>query len=421
MVKTIHRAKYILAEPGNIIQNAAVCILDSGYISSVESWNDLSARHSAEVVDWGSAIIIPGLINAHAHLELTSFHNQLTQFSSFIDWISQLINRRQNWTKEDFISSAGKGARLALASGTTLVGDITSSGVGWDATCNEHLRRVVFEEVLGQFSDQTDQTLLQLALLFKQAKPDPLLVHGVSPHAPYSVSAELYRRTAEMAQEQGRLLATHVAETREELQFLQTGTGEFKDFLEKRGVLPADWNPPRSAPISYLESLGVLGRSCLLIHCNYLDQESMFRIKKTGSSVVYCPRSHDFFGHEKHSVRQLLDLGINVALGTDSLASNSSLSMIDEMRYLFEKRSDIKPEEIFRAATLSGAAALNFGESLGCLKQNYRADMAVLQVPHNLNARLLLSQILEGAGNCIATIVQGRIAWQEAVPGKKNL
>jgi aminodeoxyfutalosine deaminase len=420
MFKSIHHAKYILVEPGNILQNAAVCISDSGCISSIESWSGLSPKNSAEIMDWGSAVIIPGLINAHAHLELTSLHNQLIHFSSFTDWISQLVARRQSWTKEDFISSAREGARLALASGTVLVGDITSSGFGWDSTLSEHLRRVVFEEVLALSPDQADQALLQLGLLFERAKPNPLLIHGISPHAPYSVSAELFRRIAVMAKEQGRLLATHVAETREELQFLQKGTGELRYFLEKRGVLPGNWNPPKSDPIPYLQSLNVLGRSCLLIHCNYLDEKSIFMIKKTGSSVVYCPRSHDFFGHEEHPVRQLLNSGVNVALGTDSLASNSSLSMIDETRYLFKKRKDIKAEEIFHAATSCGAAAFGLEDTLGCLKKNYWADMAVIQIPDNLTVRHMLSQILEGAGECIATVVQGRIAWQDTVPGRKN-
>jgi cytosine/adenosine deaminase-related metal-dependent hydrolase len=140
----------------------------------------------------------------------------------------------------------------------------------------------------------------------------------------------------------------------------------------------------------------------------------MTRILKAGSSVVYCPRSHDFFGHEEHPVRQLLDLGINVALGTDSLASNTSLSMLDEIRHLFRNRKDLRPDEIIRAATLTGAAALNHGGSLGRLKPGYRADMAVLEVPQNLGARQLAAQILEGAGDCAATIVQGRLAWQKA-------
>jgi aminodeoxyfutalosine deaminase len=411
MLKTIHRAKYALAEADLLLKDAAIHVSANGRISRIESWS--SAHAPAEVIDWGSCVIIPGLVNAHVHLELTALHNKLTEFCSFTDWLSQLIDCRKNWTKEDFLSSTAEGSHLALASGTTLAGDITSSGVGWSATGVRDLRRVVFEEVLALSPDRVDSVLSQLNLLLKKAPSNPFQIHGISPHAPYSVSPELYRRSLELARRRRMLLTTHVAETRSELQFLQTGAGEFRSFLDGIGALPNGWKPPELSPISYLDNLGILGLSCLLAHCNYLDQHSIERILKTRSSVVYCPRSHDFFGHENHPIRELLNSGINVALGTDSLASNYSLSMMDEMRFLFRKRKDIKPEEIFRAATMNGAAALYFGGVLGRLRRNYWADMAVLEIPKNLKSRRLVGQILEGAGKCIATIIQGKIVFKE--------
>ncbi len=413
MLKSIHRAKYVLAEPDLLLQNAAVHISQPGRISRIEPWQDPPAIPGVEVIDWGSALIMPGLINAHAHLELTDLNNQLTRFRSFTDWVSQLIDRRRLWIKDQFLSSLRKGEEEALSSGTTLVGDVSSSGFGWDATNGENLRRVVFEEVIALSSANLDEAISQLESRLDLQSNNPLLIHGVSPHAPYSVSPELYRRVAELSRTRGLLLATHAAETESEIQFLQTGTGEFRDFLDNLGVLPKEWKPPQLNPIPYLDSLGVLGPLCVLIHCNYLDQDDLNRILGTRSSVVYCPRSHDFFGHDKYPIRQLMDCGINVGLGTDSLASNNSLSMLDEIRYLFKVRKDLKSEEIFRAATLNGAAALNFGGVLGRLRRGYWADLAVLELPGNLGARQLPSQVLEGAGECIATIVQGKVAWRK--------
>ncbi len=413
MTKVIHRAKFILAEPDLLLQNAAIHISGSGHISHIGIWQNSIPNPEAEVVDWGSAVIMPGLVNAHTHLELTSFCDQLTQFDSFTDWILQLIQQRRTWTHEQFLSSAKEGARLSLASGTTLAGDISSSGMGWQAAKDVILRRVVFEEVIALSKEQTNQVVSQLKLSLKLSDPNPLLTHGISPHAPYSVSPNLYRQTAELARSQGMLLATHVAETKAELQFLQAGTGEFKDFLTRMGVLTPGWEPPKIHPISYLDSLEVLGRFCLLVHCNYLDQNALRKILGSQSTVVYCPRSHEFFGHEDHPVRELLDLGINVALGTDSLASNTSLSVLDEMRFLFRKRKDLKPEEIFRTATINGAIALNCDNTLGLLRNGYSADMTVLELPPNLDYRQLITKVLEGAGECIATIVQGQIAWSK--------
>jgi len=415
MQRTAHKARFVLADSNLLLQNAVVYVSSSGRISGIEPWNNASVNPRVQVVDWGSALLMPGLINAHAHLELTSLHEKLTRFGSFTDWISQLIRCRRLWTAEDFAVSAAKGAQLSLASGTTLVGDITSSGMGWKATIGNNLRRTVFEEVLSLAPDQAGRAILQLSQRFEQAEPNSIQVHGISPHAPYSVSAELYTRAAELSRKRRMLLTTHLAETRAEIEFLEGGTGEFKDFLAVEGVLPNEWKPPKLSPVQFLDNLGVLGPLCILVHCNYLDRESIRRIRKAKSSVVYCPRSHEFFGHENHPVRRLLDAGINVAMGTDSLASNSSLSMIDEMRFLVKKRRDLAPEEIFQMATRNGAAALRHASVLGCLKRGCYADMAVLELPETLKPHQFLSQIMEGAGECIATIVQGQTAWQKYI------
>ena len=410
MTATIHRAKYALVNPDLLIENAAVQV-SSGYISSTETWESTAPASEVEVVDWGSALIMPGLVNAHTHLELTSAHNRLNQFSSFTDWIAKLITMRRSWTAGQIVDSIQEGARLSLASGVTLVGDITSSVVSISRE-NQKLRRIFFEEVIALAPERADEILSKLSLE-PAGTGSRFSAHCLSPHAPYSVSAQLYKGAAELARKQKRLLATHVAETQAELQFLRNGTGEFREFLDSMNLMPADWKPPGVHPITYLNGLGVLGNSCILIHCNYLDQQSIARISNSQSSVVYCPRSHHFFGHEKHPVRSLLDSGINVALGTDSLASNDSLSVLDEMRFLFKTRKDIRAEEIFRAASLNGAAALGFKGVLGCLNPGYAADMTILELPHAFKPRHALGQILEGAGDCIATIVHGQIEWRK--------
>jgi aminodeoxyfutalosine deaminase len=411
MKETVHRAKYVLVEPNFLLENAAVHI-SSDCISSTTTWEKPSASSNLEILDWGSAIIVPGFVNAHTHLELTSTHKSLRQFASFTDWIGKLVSMRRNWTAEQMIDSIGKGAELSIASGVTLVGDIASAGVGASPK-NYGLRRIYFEELISFAPERADEILSNLSFQQENTIPN-LSAHCLSPHAPYSVSAQLYKGAAELARKKKIRLATHVAETEAELQFLRDGTGEFREFLDSLKLIPSDWKSPGVHPIEYLDSLGVLGDSCILIHCNYLDEQSIARISRSKSSVVFCPRSHHFFGHEGHPVRSLLDSGINVALGTDSLASNDSLSILDEMRFLFKTRADIKAEEIFKAATLNGAAALGFGGVLGCLNHGFWADMAILEIPDAFKTRHALSQILEGAGTCIATIVQGQIKWRKS-------
>jgi aminodeoxyfutalosine deaminase len=305
---------------------------------------------------------------------------------------------------------------LSLAAGVTLVGDISASGMSSQALKLEKLRKVVFEEVTAFLPERANQVLNSLEARLAQTEPDSLLTLGVSPHAPYSVSPELFRAVAELAHRRGMRLATHVAETRAEIEFLNCGTGEFAGFLSQLGVLPEGWAPPGVPPVAYLEKLGLLNRPAILIHCNYLDDDSMARILNRSCSVAYCPRSHAFFGFENHPVRRLLDMGVNVALGTDSLASSNSLSILDEMRFLFQVRKDLKSDEILQMGTINGAVALDFGGVLGRLRRGYWADMTVLQLPGDFSDRNVVTQILEGAGEVLATIIQGEIVWTSGLP-----
>ncbi len=413
MIQAIHRAKYVLAESDLLLEGASVHISDPGRITRVEPWRHNSAADDGvEVVDWGSAVILPGLVNAHTHLELTWLHRKLTEFSTFGEWLEKLVRARRLWAAEDYCASVREGAEQSLSAGTTLVGDISASGASGPASNTGRLRRVVFHEILGLAPEKALEAKAALDARLETSATDPLLTLGISPHAPYSTSAELYRAVASAAAPREIPVATHLAETRAEHEFLTSGTGELREFLDRLGALPPDWNPPGLPPVSYLDSIGALQSSMLLIHCNYLDRESMAAILRTRSSVAYCPRSHAFFGHATHPVRELLDMGINVALGTDSLASNDSLSILDEMRFLFRTRKDLKCQEILRMATLNGASALHFGGVLGRLRCGYWADMTILQLPENTSGKNLASQILEGAGECIGTVVQGEILWR---------
>ncbi len=413
MKKTIHRAKYILADPYTLLKNSALEITEGGLIAKIAPWRELSGSPSHTIADWGAAIIMPGLINAHVHMELTSLCDTLTRFQPFTDWLSQLITQRRAWDLERLRSSIRQGIEKSLEAGTTTVGDISSSGVIRDFIRDIPLRQVVFEESIAFSPDLVSERVGDIHRILESTESGDLYRRGISPHAPYSVSGELYRRLAEMARNRGLSLATHIAETEAESQFLQTGTGEFRDFLQSMGILTSDWVPPGLDPIPYLYSLGVLGNKCLLIHCNYMDGDSITLVADSQSSVVYCPRSHAFFRHRPHPIRNLLDAGINVALGTDSLASNRTLSMLDELRFLYKERNDLKPEEILRAATLNGAKALGFGDRLGALKSGNLADMTVLELSSDTEIKKAPDQILEGAGECMGTIVQGRIAWQK--------
>ena len=410
MIRTIHTARYVLTESGILMRNAAVHVSDPGRISRLEPWQSPPPNLETRVIDWGCAIILPGLVNTHCHLELTGLRNLAPPRTSFTNWLSALIMTRRDWTEADYTSFVKLGARMSLDAGTPLIGDISASGISGKALGPEKLRKVVFEEAIGLMPEKASEVLASLnRRLDGVPDEDSLLNFGLSPHAPYSVSPELYRAVTNLAQQHRMLLATHVAETADESELLRRGRGKLAEFLTRMGALPDGWVPPGQDPIPYLAQLGALDRPAILVHCNYVDGESMALILNRSCSVVYCPRSHAYFGFDPHPVRQMLDMGINVALGTDSLASNDSLSLLDEMRFLFRSRKDLRCDEILRMATLNGAVALGFGGVLGRLRRGYWADMTVLRLPENIGERNVIAQVLEGAGECMATIVQGEI------------
>ncbi len=414
MIRTVHIAKYVLAEAGLLLRNAAVHVCDPGRVSRLEPWQSPPPNLETKVVDWGSAIILPGLVNTHCHIELTRPQCDARRPASFADWLSFVAGERKALTNGDYLEAVSLGAEMSLAGGTTLIGAVSSRGASWEALKAQQLRKVIFEEVATLEPDRANEAVSALQLRLSRLETDGYLSFSVAPHAPYSVSPELFRALAGLVSDKGVRLATRVAETRQELEFLKTGLGEFKDYLSGSGVLPEGWEPPGLAPVPYLEQLGILDHPAILVHCNYLDEESMARILSRNCSVVYCPRSHAFFRHELHPVRQLLDIGINVALGTDSPATCDSLSILDEMRFLFQNRKDLKADEIVRMATLNGAVALGFGGVLGRLRRGYWADMTVLRLPENVSDRNVLAQVLEGAGECLATIVQGETVWTKS-------
>jgi cytosine/adenosine deaminase-related metal-dependent hydrolase len=292
MIRTVHTAKFVLAEAGMLLRNAAVHVSDPGRISRLEPWQGPPARLETRVIDWGPAIILPGLVNTHSHLELTRLHGSVNPGHSFTGWLSALMTEMQSRTKEDYLESAARGAHLSLSSGTTLVGDISASGLSWEALKPEKLRKVVFEEVTGFLPGKAGEALSNLKARLERVAPDCYLSSGASPHAPYSVSPELFRAVADLARQRGERLAIHAAETKQELEFLASGSGEFKDFLSALGVLPAGWLPPQMAPIPYLDQLGLLDRPALLVHCNYLDEDSKTRILSRNCSVPW----HRFAG-----------------------------------------------------------------------------------------------------------------------------
>ena len=397
----ILRAKYVMPDSHTIIENGAVAI-EGSVIADVGLYSTVQHGGVHPILDLGEAILMPGLVNAHTHLDLTSSADSVQRTPKFTDWIFQIVGKRTPSTIEPSIR---EGVQQSLAGGATTVGDIDGTGESRQILRDTPIRKVVFFEVLGFSGERAAMGLNRLATyLGSPPAPDPLLTEALSPHAPYSTSADIYRQCITS----GLSVCTHIAETEDELEFLSSGTGAFQDYLEALGISTAEWVPPELTPVGYMETLGVLQKSSLLIHCNYLTEADVALLAESGASVVFCPRSHHYFYHTNHPVARLIESGINVAIGTDSLASNWSLSLLDELKFLARTQPCIRPETLFDMVTCNGAKALGL-EQVGRLEKGWQADIIAVQIPND--GRPVIEQMLDSSSENLLTVVGGKICY----------
>lgn len=361
-------------------------------------------------------LAIAGLRNAHVHLDLSLVRGVPRATRGFAAWVLDLLRCRGPFDPSFFQRGAEVGCREALATGTVAVGDIDASGASSAVVAASGLKGIAFREILGSGKDEA--TLLDLERWldgFAEFAPGGRVLPGVSPHAPYSTSPGLYRGAARIARARAVALTTHAAETLAEREFLEHGSGEFRDLLERlHAPSPRSAAAPVERPLAYLEELGVLNERSVLAHVNYPEDSDFERLARTRATVAFCPRSHAFFGHPargRHPIDRLLAAGVRVAIGTDSRASNGSLNLFDELAYLRASRPDLAPRALWRAVTQTGAAVLDGGS--GRLDEGDAADLVVIEFPFDVpgTAAECVDALTLGQGKVLATYVDGAIAY----------
>jgi cytosine/adenosine deaminase-related metal-dependent hydrolase len=275
------------------------------------------------------------------------------------------------------LAAISSGIAESTGWGTTTIGDIADPE--WDPELFHPRapRCVLFLEVLGLAFERVDE---QLRRAREYLSRETRAVRGLSPHAPYSVHPQLFRGLVDLAAARRAPLAIHLAESREELQLLADGTGDFVPFLETLGVWRPDAIPRGSRPLDYLRELARVD-SALVVHGNYLDQDDIeFLAAHPNVSVVYCPRTHAYFRHAVHPWQTLLARGVNVTLGTDSRASNPDLSVWNELLFLRRLVPEFDPAGLLKLATWNAALALGLGPETGTLDAGKSADLTVVEL-----------------------------------------
>jgi len=425
---TIIKARWVLPITASPIEEGAVAI-DSDRIVALGSALEIQARFpEAAINDLGRSVILPGLVNVHSHLELTAFRGRLEE-THFQSWIAEVTRLKGLFIDDDFLASARLGCIEAIRAGITTLADTCDTSAPLAALIESGQRAIIFQECFGPQREQAQSSIdgLKCKLEAHAARLDEAgkhaqsrLHYGISPHAPYTVSAELYRSATQLALNNQLDIAIHAAESADEARFLEDGSGPFGELLRRRGI---DFSPPGSTTIKYLNRLGVLDAAPLLIHCVRVDQEDIELIARHGARVAHCPKSNAKFAHGIAPLIEMERAGVRIGIGTDSVASNNTVDLIEEARFCaLLHRAARKDPKLYSASrmlelmTIEGARVLGMENEIGSLEVGKQADLIAVSLedahnsPHYDPATAIIFSC--AARDVFLTVVAGQVLYQ---------
>jgi aminodeoxyfutalosine deaminase len=375
----IIRARTVVTVDGAPIRNGAVAI-SGNQITDVGKFPEVSARHSGtKIVDLGEQALLPGLINAHCHLDYTCLRGKIPPRKSFADWIRAINAEKAKLSHEDYVASINEGFAEAKRFGTTTIANLTAFPE-LISQIQAPVRTWWFAELIDVRSPGRADEIVDLAIESLKSAPN----WGLAPHAPFTASRELYRRCQGVGRREKVLLTTHLAESREEMEMFRHGLGPLYEFMKSIGRPVNDCG--QETPLKNL--VGRLGDGSqparwIVAHLNELAESDFKLLRELTSKfhIVHSPRSHDYFGHSHFPFERLRALGFNISLGTDSLASNESLNLFAEIRAFLRNAPGISPDKLFEMITINAALALHQEKSMGRIRPGFQADL--IAVPYS--------------------------------------
>jgi cytosine/adenosine deaminase-related metal-dependent hydrolase len=395
------------------IRDGAV-LISGRHIAAVGPWREMSARPCGKALDLGETVLMPGLVNAHCHLDYTDMAGHFPPPRVFSDWLKLITETKAGWDYADYSRSWLKGARMLLHTGTTTVADIEAvPEVLPEVRRQTPLRVVSFLEMTGVRGRRQPEAVVREAVEhIDRLKLSPGGA-GLCPHAPYSTVPELLRLSVQAARRRRWRLTTHLAESALEFEMFVHGRGKMFEWLQRSGRDMSDCG--LGSPVRHLERCGVLSGNLLAAHVNYLARGDARLLSRRRVHVVHCPRCHFYFRHDPFPLLRLLRAGVNVCLGTDSLASvyktrrqNVELNLFEEMRALTAREPWLSARQIVRMATLNGARALGLAGRVGELSAGAFADLVAL--PFAGKVADIYDAVLHHAGDVAASMIDGQWA-----------
>jgi cytosine/adenosine deaminase-related metal-dependent hydrolase len=360
----------------------------------------------------GDVGVVPGFVNAHTHLELPRLSRQENGDENEVDWLRRVVEKRRSTPEDSARTTVERNVKASTNAGTTLLADTTTAGCSWEAIAAAPLRAVVFAELIGLKRERGLETSDDAWRWLSSIRPETQVAAcarpGLSPHAPYSTAGWLYHKAVASRMS----LSTHLAEMPEELRLLQHRDGPLRAFLEELGAWDDEWEPIGPRPADYVRKGELRNADWLIAHGTYLEPDDFWQLRPEAAperrrvAIAFCPRTHARFGHAPHPYRALLERGAIVCLGTDSLASADSLSMLDEMRFLHARDDSLSGELLLTMATLFGAWALRAETTTGSLRPGKSADLAIVALA-NRDEEDPYRLLLESESPVISTVFEG--------------
>ena len=384
----VYRASWVLPISAPPIREGWVAV-DGGLVAGAGGPPGYAAavgHEAAARIDLGDAVILPALVNAHTHLELSWLRGRIRPASSFLGWVSSMMRQRlqsADGRDDEYVRSAMSLALAEMkASGTGLVGDISNALAHLDVPGASGLEGLVFHEVIKFRATDAEAFVGESCRRIEQAGAGGRWRLALAAHAPYSVAPSVYRALAAARPRlREKRMSVHVSESREEVEFIGRGSGGWPELLKSLGAWDPGWRAPRCSPVEYLERIGFWDERTLAVHAVQASGEDLALLAKRGVTLVTCPRSNAWVGAGTPPVEAFYRSGARVAVGTDSVASVADLNLFSELAALHRIAPGVKPADLLRSATLSGAEALGFGETHGAIAPGRRAVLIAVDIP----------------------------------------
>ena len=397
------RARFVCPVSAPLIEDGFVHVVN-GRVAGIGEWSKCPDRVGVE--DLGGVILLPGFVNPHGHLDYTDFAGAIPSPDSFAKWLRAMVALKATVADPVHCKSWLRGARQAVCHGVTTLGNIeTRRNLLVKLWASTPLRMVSFMEIiLLKAESDAAQVVGELKEWLALNSP-PRGKVGVSPHAPYTAKLNLLQ---ECTQFSDMMMAMHVAESAEEDEMFRVGKGPMWQMFQSAGRNMDDC--VGLSPLKGVEVTGLLNDRMLLVHGNYLDSMDIAQVADSGASVVHCPRSHEYFGHRSFPLKGFREAGVNLCLGTDSLATMSDaraqVELFSEMQQFQRQNPDITKEHLIEMVTVNAARALGMCGEVGCLQPGAFADLFTL--PYSGEANGVTKAIIGHKGPVEAVMIDGQ-------------